>query len=222
MANVRAFALTGDPLFVGRYRDLLAEERRLFNDLQRVTVSLGPEVIAAYDTLSAVADEWHERATEEEMLAGVLDPAVYTERIPSEQTLWERLLTASNVLRDALHEEETRVRAEILTWERARMVTTAALLVLALLAAMSAAWMGIQIQRLRLEAERRGRELGRLIESRAYLIRRARPSPSGFRWHHRPNAGERRPRPPVSGRCNRKSKPPRLRACRRVAHLSRP
>jgi signal transduction histidine kinase len=128
-------------------------------------------VIAGYETLARSAEEWHGRATEGEMLAGDLDPQVYAERVPSEHAMWEHLLTSLDGLRETLVAEEARVRSEILALERARTATGAVLILLAALSAVAAAWMGFHIQRLRLQAERRGRELDRLMASRAHLIR---------------------------------------------------
>jgi signal transduction histidine kinase len=171
MATVRAYALTGDPLFVERYWDLLAQERQLFTELQQLVLALNPEVVAAYGAFSTTARAWHRRPSEEEMLAGALEATGYVERIAGEQVMWDRLLTTSNGLRDALLAEENRARTEILRLERARRATTAVLVLLALLAALAAAWMARQIQHLRVQAESRGRELNRLMESRAHLIR---------------------------------------------------
>ncbi len=171
MASVGAYVLTEEPLFAGRYRDLRAQERRRMIELGRLALIQSPEVIAAYRTLSTTAEAWHGRATEEEMLAGTLESAEYVERIASEHLMWERLLTTSNDLRDVLLAEENRVRTEIIQFERARRGITTALVGLALLAALAAAWMGKQIQRLRLQAEQRGRELNSLMDRRAHLIR---------------------------------------------------
>lgn len=171
LANVRAYAITGDELYIERYQQLLATERRWLGELRELAGRLGPAATEAFLELEAAADRWHSRPIVRDMAAGQLDLERYALGLPEEQVTWEALLRAAERVEAEVSAAEERLVEEIRATERLRTLLTGILVALALVAAVLAGWLGRRIEDLRFQADRRRSEVERLMESRARLIR---------------------------------------------------
>jgi signal transduction histidine kinase len=171
MAAMRAYVLTEDPRYLATYQEVLVEERVALDAMRPLAIRLGGDVARQYVEFEAAIERWHDRRTEAEFLAGVLDPAEYLERVPEEQALWERMLVAGDRLRADLDAAHASLRADLLSLERWRGTLTLLLVALGLLAAASATFLGWRNWTLRLQSEEAHRELQEVVDDRARLIR---------------------------------------------------
>lgn len=171
MGALRGFVITGDGILLDRYEEALEEERAAYDTLSSLAGDLPEPVAEAFGELRTRASRWHGRATEAEILERELVPREFIARLPSEEVRYEETLEAARRLRARIVEEVERDRAEIREMERASVIATFFLAILALAAALGALWLGRRLRSLAVEARSRQDELERVIAGRERLIR---------------------------------------------------
>ncbi len=171
MGALRGFVITGDEAFLERYEESLEEERAAHDKLTSLVAEMSPEVGEAFAELRSLAARWHGRVTEAEILSRQLVPDEFVDRIPSEEVRYEQTLEAAEELRARIVDEVERNRREIQLLERASLIVTVLLALLAFGAALGALWLGRRLRALATEAETRRDEVERVIEGRSRLMR---------------------------------------------------
>jgi signal transduction histidine kinase len=166
------FLRSGDPAFLARYRQMADRERATYQRLGLLTTRLGAEVRQRFDTLLTVAMRWHAVAD-----AALIDTAGSTvsrtpgRRAPARTELYEDVLVAAAQLDDALSRAAQIRRRQILAAERLEVRLTSLLVAIALAAVVMVALVGRQLRLVAAETERRRREIERLMEGKARLMR---------------------------------------------------
>lgn len=162
MSALRGFLLTGDTLFIGRYRARLEEQQATLDELNALTVALGPEAAAAAATLRHRVQRWHDR----------LDPGdpgrlrgIPTGSIPLDQRLYEEALGSAVDLDRLVGGIARDMREQIRRAERRGVLLTLTLGVIALLATGVLIWFGRRLRALAAEAERQRHEAEHALQA---------------------------------------------------------
>jgi signal transduction histidine kinase len=178
MSSLRGFLLTGDTRSLENYDRSQRMTLQLFEDLTPLVNRLDPEVLAAFVETRTLSDQWHRRADDEEIARRREASPLSVSAISTEQQLFEEVLTAAGRLDLAIARVVLRSREETRAVERAAMLTTGLLGVLAIGAAATVGWLDRRARTLAVEAEQRRLELERALQesvraqdARARLLR---------------------------------------------------
>jgi signal transduction histidine kinase len=178
MSAKRGFLLTGDPIFLGRYQELVRIEEEVYGKLQGYAEQLGSEVQAQLRELQALAPQWHAHLPIAELRSAVQAGEPWAPLLPEQQRLYEQALQRTDLLDQAIRRRSTELRAEVRAIEQRERWTVAVLGVLALVSAAVVFQIGWRVRalaehsyRLAGVAEARHRELEQMIEEKAVFIR---------------------------------------------------
>jgi signal transduction histidine kinase len=168
---------TGAPEAAAEYRDARRDELAQFPQLQAYAESMGGEVLREFRNFRALAERWQSQvrvdsgAAPESVLAAL-------EAAREEFRIARLGLEAGNRLDDALVREARRSRDAIRSMERFGLQVTVGLGMLALLAALTVAWLSWRVRQLARVATARGAQAERALadtaratEARAHLLR---------------------------------------------------
>jgi signal transduction histidine kinase len=169
---------TGAPEAVEEYRAARRDEQAQFPQLQAYAESLGGEVLREFHRFQGLARDWQARVSVD--TAGIEPASVLAALADAREDL--RLagegFAAGNRLDDALVRESRRNREAIRRVERSGLQITVALGGLALLAALTVAWLSSRVRQLAIVATRHGEEAERALaetaratEARTHLLR---------------------------------------------------
>ncbi len=158
---------TGQPVFLERYRQALARERAAYERFEALSERLGSDVSQRFAALRELETRWH--SSVEEFLRG--SPRTTAKGDPLQEDLYDEILVAAARLDQAIMRAVQLRRSQILTAERVERRLAVFLAILALIAVLTAAWVGHQLRAIAEEAEQRRRELEQIMESKARLMR---------------------------------------------------
>jgi signal transduction histidine kinase len=154
MSALRGYLITADTQFLATYGAAVREEEEAQKRLEPLARVLGGEVFERFVMMRTLSARWHQEVTTEEISRVRESSPEALARIPIQQELYEAALTAARDLDGAIV-QATRERArEIRQVERRRLVLTGGLVFLAFVSSLVVAWLGRQVSRLALEAER--------------------------------------------------------------------
>ena len=171
-------SLTGasDPLEI--YAEARADERDRFAELEVNARALGGDVLQEFSRFRTLAEQWHARVPID---PGMTDSAAIRRalvNVRAEQPFADAVIEAGTRLDRALLAETERGREAIRGTERFGLTVTLGLGVLALLAAITVAWLSSRVRQLARVATQRGEEseralteTARVTEARARLLR---------------------------------------------------
>lgn len=166
MSALRGYMVADDPAFLQRYEAMVEEEQAVRRDLRPLTEGLGSDVLRLFSRLELLSEQWHDRISRDP--ATLLDPEA-DPRIEAE--LYDEILATAAALDDAIAAASRDYQAEIRAAERASLYLTAVLVLLALAAALIAAWLGRRIRLLGAAAARALHESNTMIAERSRLLR---------------------------------------------------
>ena len=158
---------TGQPLFLQRYRQALERERAAYERFEPLSERLGSDVRRRFTELRELEARWH--TSVEAFLRG--SPRASGKGDPLQEDLYEDILIAAARLDQAITEAAQLRRRQVLEAERTERGLTVVLVLIALAAAFTVAWVGRQLRAVAEEAEQRRRELEQVMESKARLMR---------------------------------------------------
>ncbi len=174
----RGFLLTGETSLLDRYRELRADEERVYAQLVPLIEQLGPDAEKLFAALRTQAPRWHATFPDAELQGYTPTPGALRQRLPEQQRLYEATLAAASRLDARIAQRALQMRARIREIERNERRLGIVLVVLALAGA------GVVFQvarRLRSlteasrrnadEAEQRRREVESLMEQRTSFVR---------------------------------------------------
>lgn len=166
------FLRSGDTTSLTRYRFMAQRERVAYQRLEPMTARLGEDVRQRFDTLRARAASWH--AVADDALLGsdggmLLSASM--RRAVMQTDLFEEVLVAAAQLDAALTSASQLRRRQIVSAERLEVALAAGLAGVALAAVAMVALIGRQLRVAVAEAERQRKEIERLMEAKARLMR---------------------------------------------------
>jgi signal transduction histidine kinase len=177
MSALNQFALTGDSIYAHNFRQARSAEIQIWNDLAPLAASMGPLTHERFVQARTIAELWHQRLNEEELLkrgaAGLetLQAAEIRQR-------FEDVLDATGQFDGAIIQATQSNRDQIARAERSGLRLTLLSGALALLAAAVVGALVLRMRRLAIEADRRRLEAAealaesaRVAEARQRLLR---------------------------------------------------
>lgn len=155
MSSLRGFLLTGDTMFLGRYRGLRDQQQEVLLELTALTTQLGPDAAAAAADLRARVVRWNESVNPGD--PGTLQgtPRGY---VPLDQRLYEQAVAATAELDQTVSAGSRELRDRIRRAERRGFLLTLTLAGIALVATGVLIWFGRRLRALADEARRQRRE----------------------------------------------------------------
>ena len=170
---LRGYFITKDTASLQRYRELQAEELKVYAELQPLVERLGDRALTHFVELRTLSGQWHDRLDNEEISPSSLARARRENELPFEQTLYLEALARATSLDDAIAQETRARRDAIARAERWGLVVGAVLALLALAAASAAGYLSYRVRLLAREAETRQGVAERALEAknRAVLAR---------------------------------------------------
>lgn len=171
-------SLTGsaDPLEI--YAEARADERARFAELEENARALGGDVLQEFSRFRTLAEQWHARVPIDPQMTDSAAIRRALVNVRAEQPFADAIIDAGSRLDRALLAEAERGREAIRRTERFGLAVTLGLGVLALLAAVTVAWLSRRVRQLALVATQRGEEAeralaetARVTEARAHLLR---------------------------------------------------
>lgn len=175
MSALRGYLITGDVHFLETYAAASRQEHEAQKRLEPLARGLGEGVFERFVVVRTLSGRWHEEVTADEISRDRQSSPAALARIPIEQELYEDALTAARDLDDEIVRASRDRARQIREVERQRLVLTGALLFLAFVSSLGVAWLGRQVSRLAVEAERqRVKAVRALAESQRTLASRYR------------------------------------------------
>ena len=177
LAALNQYAATRDSQSARIFRNARGNERQIWADLAPYAADLGPVVQERFVEARTIAELWHERLNEEELLSRgtAIEEVLRSKEVTAR---FEQVLQATARLDLAIITATERSRTEIETAERDGMLLTFASVALAVLAAGVVGKLVLGLRRLAEETERRRRETAaalaqsaRETEARQRLLR---------------------------------------------------
>lgn len=172
------FASTGSPDAAREFDEARDDEQAQFPQLQAYAERLGGQVLRDFHQFRTLAEAWKERVSLDDIRSGPASLQAVLGSTRDEFMLADSVMDAGNRLDEALVREAQRNRVTIRSMERFGLRVTAALGALALLAALTVAWLSWRMRQLATvatlrekEAERALAETARATEARAHLLR---------------------------------------------------
>lgn len=171
-------ATTGAPEATEMYRVARADERKRFPELQAFAEEMGGEVLREFVRFRTVTEQWQARVDVDDAPGPPASIQRALESARAEERIAEQVIGAGDRLDQALVRESERSRDAIRRMERFGTQVTVALGALALLAAVTVAWLSRRVLQLAHVATMRGQEAERALadtaratEARAHLLR---------------------------------------------------
>lgn len=165
-AALHDFWDSGDTAFIGRYRDARRREVTAYEGLAQLASRLGPVVQARFDTLRELEQRWHTS------VETFLPPASRAQpNDPLEAQLYEDVLVASAQLGDAFETAARTRRERILQAERLERRVGFVLGLAGVAALAAVVWLGVRLQAYAVATAEGRRELERVVDSKARLMR---------------------------------------------------
>jgi signal transduction histidine kinase len=175
MSALSGYLITADSQFLATYVAASRQEHEAQKELEPLARALGGEVFERFVVMRTLSARWHQEVTLDEISRGRESSPAALARIPMEQELYEEALTAARDLDGAIVRATRERTREIRAVERRRLVLTGGLVFLAFVSSLVVAWLGRQVGRLALEAERqRVKAVRALAESHRTLASRYR------------------------------------------------
>ena len=177
MASLNELLLSGDSAYASRFDEHREAERALFEQLEPLAHSLGPDVVANHARAQVLAEQWHSRVSDDDFVrprAQDMDTLIVQRELP----LFENVLGALRELDATIVAVADEHRDRIVATERLGVRLTLVLGVLALLAAGAVAALDARVRHFAAESEQRRAEAehalaesARLTDARARLLR---------------------------------------------------
>ena len=171
MAAWHALARTGNREYLAAYYTALAQEQTALRALTPLVPRFHSGVGQRLDTLVALLEKWNTTVRPTDAPRADETPAAAHRRVDAEQTLYRQTLNAATSLASAITDVEIQRRREIDAAERLDWRFTLVLCITALFAGGVLLWLDHRSRMFAAAAERRRREVERLMESRAGLMR---------------------------------------------------
>ncbi len=169
---------TGAPEAAAAYHEARRDEQAHFPPLRAYADTLGGEVLREFQAFRALAEQWQAQAMVEDSAEGPASVRAALAAARQDIRVAERVLQAGNRLDEALLREAQRSRQDIRRTERFGLQVTVGLGVLALLAAVTVAWLSWRVRHLArvatvrgAQAERALADTARATEARGHLLR---------------------------------------------------
>jgi signal transduction histidine kinase len=166
MSTLNQHAVTGDPRFARTFIAVRDAERQIWNDLAPLARSLGSDVNARFLQARILAEMWHDRLNEDELLRSKT-AGLATLQAADVRDRFEQVLSATAQLDSAILKVTDVSRARIQQAERSGLIMTFVSGALALLAAAVVAALALRVRRLAQIAERRRRQTAEALEQSA-------------------------------------------------------
>lgn len=177
MDAVSELMLTGDSSQLVTYDRVTRAERRVHEELLPLARDLGPEVLERFTEARTLAEQWHSRVEDVDMLRERTGRRRLMQD-PVERSLFEDVLSAIAAVDSAIIRDTERARIEIEGAERTGLILTQILGALALLAALALFLLEARVRRFAEHAEMRRQEAAdalaesaRTTEARTRLLR---------------------------------------------------
>jgi signal transduction histidine kinase len=167
-SELRGFLVTADAGFLDSYERLVARERQIYPELERLAAEIGPEILAHIVELRTLSGQWHQR------LAASRD-APDGENLESLRSLVMqdghfRSLDAAGRADLALQAAILDRRQEVRDFTRGAQLGYGMLVTLALGATVAVAMLNLRIRRLAAEANRRTGDIERALDETARAV----------------------------------------------------
>ena len=169
---------TGAPEAEREYREARLDEQAQFPQLQAYAETVDGAVLREFHRFRDLTRQWQARVSVEDVTGAPVSVAAALANAREEIRMAGEVLDAGNRLDQALVAEAQRSREAIRRVERFGLGVTLALGVLALLAALTVAWLAWRMRQLAIVATRRGEEAERALaetaratEARTRLLR---------------------------------------------------
>jgi signal transduction histidine kinase len=172
LANVIAYQATEQAQYVEAYRRILEGERDAYRRLDVLTPQLGTAVREKYALLRKAEKAWHAAVDEAELVQRPLPSPIFLMRIFETNPLFDATQRAARDLERAVRIESQERQRAITAAESLNATISTILTMLALIAALTVAWIGRQMRLLAIAAER-GREDAARETMRATEARKA-------------------------------------------------
>ncbi|MBW3628838.1 MAG: hypothetical protein KY464_06025 [Gemmatimonadetes bacterium] len=152
---LRGYFISGDATSLRQFRELHAEELKVYEELRPLVERLGDRTLTHFVELRTLSIHWHERLDSNEVDSSVWDRSRTAKELPFEQTLYLAALSSAARLDEAIAEEARARREDIARAERWGSMVGAVLALLALGAATAAGYLSYRVRILAREAESR-------------------------------------------------------------------
>jgi signal transduction histidine kinase len=166
MSTLNQHAVTGDPRFARTFVEVREAERRIWNELAPLARNLGPVVNTQFIRARDLAETWHIRLNEDELLRSKT-AGLATLQAADVRERFEQVLTATAQLDSAILNVTNSSRTRIQQAERSGLIITLVSGALALVAAGVVAALVLRVRRLAQIAERRRRQAAEALEQSA-------------------------------------------------------
>jgi signal transduction histidine kinase len=169
---------TGAPAATRAYREARRDEEAQFPELQAYAERLGGEVLREFNHFRDLSRQWQAQMTLRDAVPNPVAVRDFLNSTGDDARLTEQVLAAGNRVDEALVRESQRSREHIRRMETFGLRVTVGLGALALLAALTVAWLSYRVRQLATvatrhseEAERALAETARATEARSHLLR---------------------------------------------------
>ena len=166
MSALRGYMVAQDSAFLNRYRAMAEEQQAVQRELRPLAERLGPDALRRFSRIEIISEQWHERVTGD--LRALADPEVNPR---FEAALYDDLIAAAAELDESIAVASRDYHTAIRTAERMSLYLTGALVLLALVSALVAAWFGRRFQLLADAAERALEAYRSMAADRSRLLR---------------------------------------------------
>lgn len=177
-AALLLLSTTGDPGARRAYFEARGDEQAQFPQLQAYAERVGGDVLRDFHRFRDLAQQWQARVSTSGALDGRMTAPEVLANAHAEIGLTEQVLAAGSQLDQSLVNDARRNRDAIRRMERFGLRVTVALGALALLAALTVAWLSWRMRQLAMVATLRGEqaeralaETARATEARTHLLR---------------------------------------------------
>jgi signal transduction histidine kinase len=166
MSTLNQFALTGDTTSATAFRIARIAEREIWNDLAPLAKGLGTDVHEQFVEARTIAEQWHERLNEEELLR-LGQSGLEVLQTPDVGMRFEQVLKQTAQLDSVIIQMTAERRASIAAAERRGLRLTLVSGGLAFLAAIVVASLVWRLRRLAAESEQRRQEIAKALADSA-------------------------------------------------------
>jgi signal transduction histidine kinase len=171
-------SVTGSAEPLELYAESQRDEDAAFAELEAHARVLGDDVLQEFSRFRTLAEQWHARVPIDPRMTDSATIRAALANVRAEQPFADTVITSAARLDRALLAEAERGRVAIRRTERFGLAVTLGLGVLALLAAVTVAWLSSRVRQLAIVATQRGEEAeralaetARMTEARGHLLR---------------------------------------------------